>query len=88
MQRSIRLRRNDIIRAIDGAEMTIEGVKFATFQSVYHMARTAERSIEIISEASRHIPQTLKDQYPGIGNTTESWTTTSRGTSSNPTFRR
>ena len=68
MQRSIRLRLNDIIRAIDGAEMTIEGVKFATFQSVYHMARTAERSIEIISEASRHIPQTLKDQYPGIGN--------------------
>ena len=43
--------------------MTIEGVKFATFQSVYHMARTAERSIEIISEASRH---TLKDQYPEI----------------------
>jgi len=66
MQRSIRLRLNDIIRAIDGAEMTIEGVKFATFQSVYHMARTAERSIEIISAASRHIPQTLKDQYPEI----------------------
>ena len=30
------------------------------------MPRTVERSIEIISEASRHIPQGLKDQYPDI----------------------
>ena len=98
MQRSIRLRLNDIIRAIDGAEVTIEKAEFETFQSVYHMARTAERSIEITSEASRHVPQALKDQHPdipwrqiaGIGNigtTTESWTTASRGTSSNLIFR-
>src|SRR4051812_14032859 len=66
MQRSIRLRLNDIIRAIDGAEVTIKKAEFETFQSVYHMARTAERSIEIISEASRHIPQTLKEGYPDI----------------------
>lgn len=66
MQRSIRLRLNDIIRAIDGAEVTIEGVKFETFQFVYHMPRTVGRSIEIISEASRHIPQDLKAQYPDI----------------------
>src|SRR3954462_10629705 len=99
MQRSVRLRLNDIIRAIDGAEVTIESADFETFQSVYHMARTAERSIEIISEASRHVPQALKEQYPDIpwkqiaasatscGTTTESRTTTSRGTSSNLTFR-
>jgi uncharacterized protein with HEPN domain len=66
MQRSLRLRLNDIIRAIDGAETTIEGVRFETFQDVYHMPRTVERAIEIISEASRHIPQELKDQYPDI----------------------
>jgi uncharacterized protein with HEPN domain len=66
MQRSIRLRLNDIIRAIDGAQLTIEGVKFVTFQLVYHMPRTIERSIEIISEASRHIPQELKAEYPDI----------------------
>ena len=66
MQRSIRLRLNDIIRAIDGAEVTIEGIKFETFQGVYHMPRTVQRSIEIISEASRHIPQELKSQYPDV----------------------
>jgi hypothetical protein len=60
------LRLNDIIRAIDGAEVTIEGVKFETFQFVYHMPRTLERSIEIISEASRHIPEELKAQHPDI----------------------
>lgn len=66
MNRSIRLRLNDIIRAIDGTEDTIAGVGFETFQSVYHMARTAERSIEIVSEASRHIPQELKARYPDV----------------------
>jgi len=66
MQQSVRLRLNDIIRAIDGAEVTIEGVNFETFQFVYHMPRTVERSIEIISEASRHIPQVFKTQYPDI----------------------
>lgn len=92
MQRSIRLRLNDIIRAIDGAEATIEGVAFETFQSVYHMARTVERSIEIVSEASRHIPPELKAQYPDLpwrqiaasamscDTATRSWTITSHGT--------
>ena len=66
MQRSIRLRLNDIIRAIDGTEGTIEGVRFETFQFEYHMPRTVERSIEIISEASRRIPLEMKAEYPDI----------------------
>ncbi len=66
MNRSIRLRLNDIIRAIDGTEDTISGIGFETFQSVYHMPRTVERCIEIVSEATRHIPQDMKDPYPDI----------------------
>ncbi len=66
MQRSIRLRLNDILRAIDGAEVTIKGVEFEAFRLVYHMPRTIERSIEIISEASRHIPHDLKARYPDV----------------------
>ena len=66
MRRSLRLRLNDIQRAIDGAIETIEGVRFETFQHVYHMPRTAERCIEIVSEATRHIPDELKSRYPGI----------------------
>lgn len=30
------------------------------------MPRTVERSIEIISEASRHIPEELKAQFPDV----------------------
>ena len=66
MNRSIRLRLNDIIRAIDGAEETIAGIRFETFQEVYHMSRTVERCIEIVSEATRHIPDNLKSRYPEI----------------------
>lgn len=66
MLRSIRLRLNDILRAIDGTDATIGGIDFEVFQSVYHMGRTAERAIEIISEASRHIPLEMKAKYPDI----------------------
>jgi uncharacterized protein with HEPN domain len=66
MERSIRLRLNDIIRAIDGTEGTIEGIGFETFQTVFHMPRTVERCIEIVSEATRHIPDELKAKYPDV----------------------
>jgi uncharacterized protein with HEPN domain len=66
MDRSIRLRLNDIIRAIDGTELTIGGIDFDTFQTVFHMPRTVERCIEIVSEATRHIPQAMKAEYPDI----------------------
>jgi len=57
---------NDIIRAIDGVADTIGGVDFDTYQAVFHMPRTVERCIEIVSEATRHIPNDLKSGYPEI----------------------
>ena len=66
MQRSIRQRLNDILRAIDGTADTIAGIRFDTFQTVYHMPRTVERCIEIVSEALRHIPDDIKARYPDI----------------------
>jgi uncharacterized protein with HEPN domain len=66
MLRSVRLRLNDILRAIDGAADTISGVTFETFRSVYHMPRTVERCIEIVSEATRHLPVEIKAGYPDI----------------------
>jgi uncharacterized protein with HEPN domain len=90
MQRSVLLRLNDILRAIDGATETIAGADFETFRSVYHMGRTLERCIEIVSEATRHLPAEIKSGYPDIpshgtkllesetysGMTTILWTTT------------
>ena len=66
MSRSVLLRLNDIVRAIDGAIATTAAVDFETFRSTYYIVRTAERSIEIVSEATRHIPDHLKANYPDI----------------------
>jgi uncharacterized protein with HEPN domain len=60
------LRLNDIIRAIDGALDTIAGIRFETFIEVYHMPRTIERCIEIVSEATRHLPDDIKSRHPDI----------------------
>lgn len=65
-KRPIRSRLNDILRAIDGASETIAGVDFETFQSVFYMSRTVERCVEIVSEATRHIPDDFKSQHPDI----------------------
>jgi uncharacterized protein with HEPN domain len=66
MQRSSRSRLNDIVRAIDGATETIGGIEFETFRTTFHMLRTVERCIEIVSEATRHIPGENKANYPDI----------------------
>lgn len=66
MQRSVQLRLNDMLKAIDGATDTIAGVTYETYCSVYHMPRTIERCIEIVSEASRHLPDEAKARYPDV----------------------
>jgi uncharacterized protein with HEPN domain len=48
------------------ASDTIAGIDFETFRSVYHMARTVERCIEIVSEATRHLPDEIKSRYPDV----------------------
>jgi uncharacterized protein with HEPN domain len=66
MKRSVRLRLNDIVCAIDGATDTMAGIEFHTFRTTFHVGRTLERCIEIVSEATRHIPDELKSEYPDI----------------------
>ena len=65
-RRAVRLRLLDILDAIRGIEETLGGLDFARYQSVWHLRRATERGIEIISEASRHIPQDLKQKYPAV----------------------
>ena len=66
MRRSIRSRLNDVLCAIDGAVATIGDADYDTFRRAFHIARTLERCIEIVSEATRHIPEDLKARYPHI----------------------
>ena len=66
MKRSVRLRLTDMLDAIAGIEATVAGASFADYAQSWTMRRAVERGIEIISEASRHLPDELKANYPQI----------------------
>ena len=60
----VRLR--DILRAIAGIQETVGGLGFETYVTVWSIKHASERGIEIISEASRHVPEQLKQSEPGV----------------------
>jgi uncharacterized protein with HEPN domain len=73
---AIRVRLHDMVEAIEGIEGTAAGVTFAQHQQSWQVRWAVEAGVEIISEASRHLPEELKLRYPhvywreiaGIGN--------------------
>ena len=66
MPRTILLRLTDMRDAIVGIEGVIAGSPFEAFADNWGMQRAVERGLEIISEASRHVPAALKDLTPEI----------------------
>ncbi len=75
-RRSLRLRLWDILNAIETAKLAVDDLTLEAFQADLIRKLAAERSVEIISEASRHVPSELKSrmadlpwaQIAGIGN--------------------
>jgi uncharacterized protein with HEPN domain len=64
VKRSVRVRLSDMLSAIDdGIEIT-SGLSFDDYMTRSIVRRALERCVEIVSEASRHIPPELKDQHP------------------------
>lgn len=61
-----RARLEHILFHIRGVVETIRGVDFETYSTVYHMERTVERAVQIISEAVRALPPNLTGRYPDI----------------------
>jgi len=69
-------RLEDILEAIREVEAFIGTKTFDDYMAEPLLRRGVERDIEIISEASRHLPKSLKTRYPiipwrkvaGIGN--------------------
>jgi len=76
MARSLQVRLDDITGAIAGIDAIIDGVDFQTFTQSWPMQRAVERGLEIISDATRGIPDDRKLEHPevlwmqiaGIGN--------------------
>jgi uncharacterized protein with HEPN domain len=62
--RSQFVRLSDILENIDAVTEMIEGVELGSYRGDLKLRRAVERCVEIISEASRHIPPRLKADYP------------------------
>jgi uncharacterized protein with HEPN domain len=66
----------DMLEAIAEITRATAGKSFEAFQRNWVLRKAAERGIEIIAEASRHLPDDLKSRHPygrwrdvaGIGN--------------------
>ena len=56
----------DIQNAIEKAEQFTEGMDFERFSSDYKTIYAVIRALEIIGEASKKIPETVKGQNPGL----------------------
>lgn len=59
-------RLHDILAAIRGVQDTVAGLGYEHYVSVWHIKHACERGIEIISEASRHVPDAFKQTAPEI----------------------
>lgn len=76
LRRTLFLRLHDIIEAINQAQAIVADMEFEAFSQDRLRQLAAERTIEIISEASRYLPEEMKQtagdvpwrQIAGIGN--------------------
>lgn len=57
---------HDIVSAIDELESFTADRAFEDYMSDALLRRAAERCIEVVSEASRRIPESWKNEYPDI----------------------
>lgn len=64
--RDLRPRLSDIHEAIAGVRAAVGDMTLEAYRGSWVTRRAAERALEIISEASRHIPQDLKDSEPNV----------------------
>jgi uncharacterized protein with HEPN domain len=66
MDRSLRVVLNEILQAIRSARKATSGLDFSAFVADEIRRAATERFVEVISEASRLLPDDLRDQHPLI----------------------
>lgn len=64
IKRPVRVRLNDILGALDEGMEIVDGLAFDDYQQQVVVRRAIERCVEIVSEASKHLPQGIKDAHP------------------------
>jgi uncharacterized protein with HEPN domain len=56
----------DILEAMEKAEIIIKDIKYKEFESDFRINFAAVRALEIIGEATKHIPQEIRNTYLDI----------------------
>lgn len=56
----------DILDAMDKAETMISDVDFETFEKDYQLNFAIVRALEIIGEATKRLPESVRDQYTDV----------------------
>ena len=65
-QHSVLPRLDDILEAIERVASIVSGMDLETYTTNFVKRLAVERCVEIVSEASRHLPVELTSAYPGI----------------------
>jgi len=66
MLRDYRLYLEDILEAIQKIDSYLHGISFAQFNEDNMRIDAVVRNLEIIGEATKHIPPTMREKYPEI----------------------
>ena len=64
--RNYRLYLKDIFEAMDATQAFVEGMDFDTFVADDKTASAVVRKLEIIGEATKNVPETIRQQYPQV----------------------
>lgn len=56
----------DIVDAMEKADILLRGVTYDQFESDFRINFAVVRALEIVGEATKRLPMTLRDQYPNI----------------------
>ena len=65
-KRDVKLYVKDILEAIKAIEKFVEGMDFENFKEDDKTSSAVIRKFEIIGEATKNIPQSIKEKYPHI----------------------
>jgi uncharacterized protein with HEPN domain len=56
----------DIVDAMNKAEILLTNVDYEQFEADFKINFALVRALEIVGEATKHIPDSLRDQYPQV----------------------
>ncbi len=66
LMRNYRLYLKDIVEAMGAAQTFVEGIGFDAFAADDKTASAVVRKLEIIGEATKNVPKTIRQEYPQV----------------------